>query len=64
MERCNRLRGQSITLSDLDNLGITVENLRKTRALVRTKLGRQRYHAIRQAVSEDGEYGFILRNRT
>ncbi len=63
MERCKRLYAPHITHSDLDNLGITVENLRKTRALTKTGSNRQRYYAIRQMTLEKGEYSFILRNR-
>lgn len=63
MVRHNRLCGQDITHSDLDNLGISVENLRKTRALTNTKSNRQRYYGIRQAISKGEENGFILKNR-
>ena len=56
-----KLYSQNITHADLDNLGISVENLRKTKALNSNKLNRYSRYQIMRAISEKDEGGFITK---
>ena len=56
-----KLYSQNTTHTDLDNLGISVENLRKTKALNSNKLNRYSRYQIMKAISgKDGD-GFITK---
>jgi hypothetical protein len=48
-----KLYGQSITHRDLDNLGISVENLRKANTLANSKLDRYNHYQIMRTKSKE-----------
>ncbi len=59
-----KLCGQSITHAHLDSLGISVENIRKTKGLNSNGLNKYSYRQIAKRESkESNEDGFILKDR-
>ncbi len=56
-----KLYSRNTTHTDLDNLGISVENLRKTKALNSNKLNRYSRYQIMKAILGKDEDDFIAK---
>ncbi len=56
-----KLGGKNITHADLDNLGISVENLRKTKALNHNKFNRYSPYRIIDEPKESAKDKFIIK---
>lgn len=63
MDWHTKLYGRRITHTGLDSLGISVENLRKTKALNKGKLNRYSYHQIMMGESKDFKMKADFKNR-